>query len=169
MTKEKNNNKNKNQTKNKQIWRWITNSLFLILLGTSIIINITFLPKYFTLKNYQNTKESQIININIEAYDETNDKNNPKLLFSYYYQTIMITLGDVMAKSPETYNLINSTWGRYLKSITYYDENNDKKTIEQTNNAFWAIYYNEKMSPVGIDNLYLNSNDKIKLSFSKLS
>lgn len=154
MTKKDNNIKN-----NKKFWKWIASSLFLILFGTSAIINIAYLPKYFALKNHQNENKNQVLNINVTAYDQTNTK-----LFSFEYQTIMATLGDLMSQSSQTYHLKNwgGSLGRSLIGISY-----DNQTILEENPFYWIVYYNNKSASVGIDSLYLHKNDNIELHYSK--
>lgn len=158
--------KEQNQAKDKKIKKWILHTFFLILFGTSAIINIAYLPKYFTLKNHQAKTNGQILNINISAYDENN-----KQLISFHYQTILTTLGDLMAQDSDTYTLIDyKPWGRYLSALNYYDENNKKQTKKETSSAGWTVYYinngNEEISPIGIDLFYLHNNEKIKLYYS---
>lgn len=143
----------------KKFWKWIAGSIFLILFGTSAIINIAYLPKYFTSKNYEEIEKNQVLNINITAHNEI---NNDKIWFSFYYQTIASSLGDLMASASQTYLLETTIYGRMLSAVTY-DE-----TIKNTTSAYWAVWYNGEYSMVGIDSINLHANDKIDLRYSKI-
>lgn len=155
---------NKKILKNKKIWKWTIWNLVLVILGVSIIVNITYLPKYFILKN----RSDHTLNIDITAYNNSDDTLNTNLLFLFHYQSTMATVGDLMASYTNTYHLKNAGLGRILTGI--YDDSN-KKWIEgdfiNGSQDFWKIYYNGKEAPVGIDNLKLHMNDKIDLYYEK--
>ena len=54
----------KTWTQNKKILKWTFNSFIALVLGLSIITNITYLPQYFYLKNHNDrTYRVQIIAI----------------------------------------------------------------------------------------------------------
>lgn len=152
--------KEKKELKNKKIWKWTIWNLVLVILGASTIVNITYLPKYFVLKN----RSDHTLNIDITAYSSPIN-----LLFLFHYQSTMATVGDLMASYTNTYHLKTGGLGRILTGI--YDESN-KKWIEgdfiNGSKDFWKIYYNGKEAPVGIDNLKLHMNDKIALYYEKV-
>ncbi len=157
---------NKTELKHKKIWKWTIWNLVLVLLGASIIVNITYLPKYFILKN----RSDHTLNIDITAYNNSDDNLIPNLLFLFHYQSTMATVGDLMASYSNTYHLKAGGLGRILTGI--YDDLN-KKWIEgdfiNGSKNFWNIYYNGKEAPVGIDSLKLHMNDKIELYYEKIT
>ncbi|MGL5268186.1 MAG: hypothetical protein ACRC8P_00220 [Spiroplasma sp.] len=156
--------KEKKQLKNKKIWKWIIINLSLTLFGASIIANITYIPKYLTIKN----RSDNTLNIDISAYDYTN--KTPIKLFLYKYHSTMTTLGNLMAQYQNTYTLENNgALGRSLKTITYYDEHGQEHKLEGSwtpGKAYWSIYYNKTLAPVGIDGLYLHMNDIIEFRYT---
>lgn len=149
-------NKKPNKFKNnKKFWKWVASSLFLIVFGISAVINIAYLPKYFALKNDQETTNSQVLNIKISA---SNQKNGDNKLFTYIYQTTQKTLGNLMTLQPKIYYLtLNGTW---LEGIFYNDE-----LIKSSNPYYWMIYQNGKSASVGISDLRLHQNDTIELFY----
>lgn len=149
-------------SKNKKIWKWTIWNLVLIIITTSVIINITYLPKYFTLKNHTD----HTLNIDIAVYNNSYDSETNSL-FLLHYQSTMATVGDLMASYPDTYHLKSTSWGRILAGI-YNDS--EKKWIEPDfTSYFWEIYYNGKEAPVGIDSLKLHMNDKIDLYYQTIT
>lgn len=157
--------KEKKLLKNKKIWQWIVLNCFLVLFGASIIVNSTYIPKYLALKS----RSDNTLQINIKAYNDIN--NTHTRLFFFQYQTMMATLGDLMAHYQDTYTLEGGgALGRSLKFITYYDEDKEENiTLEGSwapKKPYWAIYLNGSLSPVGIDGLYLQMNDKVELFYT---
>ncbi|MBE4704101.1 DUF4430 domain-containing protein [Spiroplasma platyhelix] len=152
--------KEKNQFKNKKnFWRWVAGSLFLILFGTSAIINIAYLPKYFVLKNQNELEKNQLLNINVSAY---NEENGSTKLFTYIYQTTQKTLANLMIQDSKTFYLThNGTW---LDAISYYN-NQEKQTIASKDPYYWMVYNNGEISGVGIADLLIHNGDKIELRY----
>lgn len=142
---------------NKKFWKWVASSLFLIVFGISATINIAYLPKYFALKNNQETSNSQVLNVNISATGKLGDK---EISFSYTYQTIFPILGDLMASASDTYTLKQYSFGRMLIAVTDHGV-----TIQQTENYYWSILRNGTPTS-GIDLTKLNSGDKVELRYT---
>ncbi|MDQ7983244.1 MAG: hypothetical protein REH79_03475 [Spiroplasma sp.] len=144
----------------KKPWKLLIINLLVIIAGASIIINIAYLPKYFGLKIHNETS----VNINVTAKD---DKN--KNLFTLQYQSSMKTLGDLMALHSTVYDLQMTGFGRFLLGITYINIEGKKDYLGgDPNTAYWAIKKNNEMAMVGIDQLYLHTNDTFELVYTKL-
>lgn len=140
----------------KKFWKWTLGSLALILFGTSAVLNIAYVPKYFALKNHQEAN----LNISIAAFDET---NNNQLLLALTYQSSAATLGDLMTTDSKTYTLsAPGLYGRLLIAVTYQDKT---LTASDADHTFWEIHYNGAPADFGIDSLYLNNYDKIELHY----
>lgn len=140
---------------NKKFWKWIASSLFLIIFGISAVINITYLPKYFALKNDQDTSNNQVLNVNVSA---VNEKDGNTKLFTYIYQTTQKTLGNLMAQDPKTYYLTNN--GTWLEGIFY-----NNQLIKSANPYYWIVYQNGNSVSVGIADLRLHQNDNIEVRY----
>lgn len=153
--------KEKKQFNNKKIWKWTITSLFLLFFGGSLIINITYLPKYYALKN----RNDNALTVDISIYDTTS--NATTKLIIYHYQTTMVTLGDLMEKYPKNYLLSHTGGiGRALKAVTYTDEQENNHTLWGDPNSnkgpYWMVYYQGSQT-TGIDSFYLHMNDQIEL------
>ncbi|WP_308150069.1 hypothetical protein [Spiroplasma sp. AdecLV25b] len=152
--------------KYQRIIKWIFLNIFVISFGISIIINITYLPKYWALSK----RSDNALNIEIIAFDRTH--NNEKL-FDMHYESTMVTLGDLMANYPDNYELKDKgALAREVYSITFYDEKlQENRTLvggtELGNEYRWKIDDNNNVQTSGIDSVYLHNYDVYKLYYWK--
>ncbi|AHF57529.1 hypothetical protein [Spiroplasma eriocheiris] len=159
-----------NKTNKKNWVMWLIIALASIIFSASVILNITYLPKYFALKN----RVDNTLKIKINAYDAT--KPVHEMLFSSNYESTMLTLGDLMQNYPDSFAVIASgSLGHWLEGV-----NTNKGWIKKTahDSEYWAITSptNSKckgntdpksnisdICGVGIDDLFLKNNDVFNL------
>lgn len=152
--------------KNRNIWKWISYNLVIILFSISLILNIVYLPKYFHLKN----NPPVYTTTTIEGIDNSNSAKPNDKIFSFTYNSKFTTLGDLMANYNQTYHISKSSFGRFLNGISFFSyQEQGQKTLtgSTTDKTYWQIEQNGKSTPVGIDSLYLKSNETFELVFTK--
>lgn len=142
MTKQNNNVKKQKRKwqqlfKNKTFIKWCKYNSIILILGTSLILNIIYIPKVFNGTTSQN---NNVTNIEIQAINgsETVLKNN--------YVTTFNTFGNLLSACPNDFTIEKSQFGRFLVAVKTLQilKNFDKLSIEMMENLFlhqweWTI------------------------------
>lgn len=132
--------------KNKTFISWCKYNCLILVLGTSLILNITYLSKVLNVNSNQNNITT---NINIIA---SNGKTI--VLPKTTYITTFNSLGNLLSACPSDFEINKTQFGRLLTAV---------KGVKATNNKFWEIeYWNGNSfiaASTGIDNIRLVNND----------
>jgi len=151
--------------KNKKFMKWLNYNCIILILGTSIILNIIYLPKYFKAQNHQQQAFSAI---EIKALNQT--VSNTQTIFDTTYVSTNKTLGTLLNACQNSYQLMNTIYGNMLVAVkdpqtdSWLTSHNNDKTAwfiekwDETKKSF-------DNTKVGIDETYLNNNDQYQLVF----
>lgn len=160
MIKEKNKTKKQNKQwlqifKNKTFIKWCKYNTIILILGTSLILNIIYIPKVF---NGTTNENNNVINIEIQAIN-----GEKSVLAKSNYITTFNTLGNLLNACSNDFTIEKSQFGRFLVAVKG----------EQAPNKFWQIEYwdgkNFTPTAVGMDDIKLKNNDWFQFDLIEFS
>lgn len=146
----KNNTKKENKQwlqilKNKTFIKWCKYNTIILIFGTSLILNIIYIPKVLNGTINQN---NNVTNIEIQAIN-----GKETILTQTNYITTFNILGNLLSACVNDFTIEKTQFGRFLVAVK------GKQAI----NKFWQITYwdgkNFIPTTVGIDDIKLKNND----------
>lgn len=141
--------------KNKTFIKWLKYNIIILILGTSLILNIIYIPKVISGTINQS---NNITNIEMQAIN-----GKKSVLAKSNYITTFNTLGNLLSACANDFTIENSQFGRFLVAIKG----------EQAPNKFWQVEYwnGEKFiaSTLGIDDTKLKNNDWFQFELIQFS
>jgi len=147
--------------RDKNFIKWCKNSSLILVLGTSMILNIIYIPKYFN--NHSNTNQ-QITTINIRAYNATDKSVAAICINNLTYLTNFNTLGDLISNDTKNFQVTSSGFGRMIIGVK--DKNNN--VISSTKTDYWKITDDKGIpSTVGIDLIFLKQDTNFRLELTR--
>ena len=131
--------------KNKTFIKWCKYNSIILILGTSLILNIIYIPKVLNDTTNQNTIVTNIEIIAINGKKTILEKTN--------YITTFNTLGNLLSACPKNFTVEKSQFGRFLVAVNGIKEDNKFWHIEHWNGKEFIAF------SVGIDDTKLENNE----------
>lgn len=158
---------------NKIFIKWVKYNCITIIIGVSAILNIIYLPKYFS---EQNSTNQNISTITIQAINSTDLPIGKTILTKTIYITTFKALGQLLNACSNEFQ-IKKYVNMYLNYLYGVTSDNNKKIEEENNDTikdWWQIEeYSDGVlfvsTPMGIDDTSLTNNTHFQFELTLLS